>query len=236
MLSKSAFNALLKTIEEPPQHVIFILATTEIEKLPDTILSRCQVLQFNKPNKETLIKTIKKVCDEEKINMPKSGMEVIALLGDGSFRDTLGILQKVISTCSSNVISLQDVNNITGSPEAVLINEFVHALNNRDTERSLEVISQVVSKNSSISLFSRIVIERIRTVLLARFAPKVAEEIMKDYSEEEIVAIKSIANKKDSGINSKTLSEMLKAHQDIKYSPLPFIPLELAVIALNEKI
>src|SRR3989338_3017914 len=98
MLSKSAFNALLKRLEEPPKHVVFILATTEIEKLPETVVSRCQVFQFKKPSQEILREMVLRIAKKEGFTLEPSSADLIALLGDGSFRDTQGILQKVITS------------------------------------------------------------------------------------------------------------------------------------------
>ena len=97
MLTKEAFNALLKTLEEPPSHALFILATTETDKIPETVVSRCQVFTFKKPNREILKTLVTKVAKKEGFALETGAPDLIALLGDGSFRDTLGILQKVLS-------------------------------------------------------------------------------------------------------------------------------------------
>ncbi|MDO8590920.1 MAG: DNA polymerase III subunit gamma/tau, partial [bacterium] len=97
MFSKSAFNALLKTLEEPPKHVVFILATTEIDKLPETVISRCQVFELKRPTREVLKQSITAIAKKEGFTLEPGAGELVALLGDGSFRDTQGILQKVIS-------------------------------------------------------------------------------------------------------------------------------------------
>src|SRR5258708_5612725 len=102
MLSKDAWGALLKTLEEPPQHVIFILATTELQKVPDTIISRCQVFNFRKPSNSILKSTLINVAKKEGYDLDKSGAELLAILGDGSFRDALGVLQKVLNFTSGS--------------------------------------------------------------------------------------------------------------------------------------
>ncbi len=116
MLTKEAFNALLKTLEEPPSHVVFILATTELHKVPDTVISRCQVFQFKKPNAQVLKDVIGNVSKLEGYSVDPSSAELIALLGDGSFRDTLGILQKIISSIDGKKILIKDVEMVTGAP------------------------------------------------------------------------------------------------------------------------
>jgi DNA polymerase-3 subunit gamma/tau len=125
MLTKEAFNALLKTLEEPPKHVIFILATTELDKVPDTIVSRCQTFFFKKPNREIIRKMIVDVAKKEGYELDSGADDLIALLGDGSFRDALGMLQKVISTSSDKKISREEVESITGSPKSDLVNNLM---------------------------------------------------------------------------------------------------------------
>ena len=124
MLSKDAWNALLKTLEEPPQHVIFILATTELEKVPETIISRCQTFAFRKPPRDIIGKQVIKVAKEEGYTLDAGAADLIALLGDGSFRDALGMLEKVIAAApsgqagkpSDKKISRDIVESITGAP------------------------------------------------------------------------------------------------------------------------
>ncbi len=97
MLTKEAFNALLKTLEEPPKHVVFILATTEVYKLPETIVSRCQVFEFKRPTVDILKDTVMAIAEKEGFTIEPGGAELVALVGDGSFRDTHGVLERVIA-------------------------------------------------------------------------------------------------------------------------------------------
>src|SRR3989344_5802002 len=140
MLSKSAFNALLKTLEEPPKHVIFILATTEMEKLPETIISRCQTFTFKKPNQKILRETTIHVAKDEGFTVEPDAAELIALLGDGSFRDTLGILQKVITASKDKKVSAEEVEIVTGAPKGELVWECVAALSEKNLPKGLKTI------------------------------------------------------------------------------------------------
>jgi len=235
MLSKSAFNALLKTIEEPPAHVIFILATTETEKLPDTIVSRCQLLQFNVPSKVHLVKAVNNVADLESVDLAKGVAEVIARIGDGSYRDTLGALQKVISAYPEGKITLAQAEEITGAPKSVLINDLIHALDHKDTQRGLRALAEADASQVSMKLILSLLMDRVRTVLLTRTAPSLASDLLAELSEEESQIVNSIATKKDSAINSKLLLELLKAEQAMRFASAPAIPLELVFISLFEK-
>ena len=106
MLSKAAFNAFLKGLEEPPRHVIYILATTEMSKLPDTIVSRCEVHTFRTPTVDMLQKVVANIADKEFYTIDEDSSRLIAMTGDGSFRDTLGVLQKVMSSIDGKKISI----------------------------------------------------------------------------------------------------------------------------------
>lgn len=235
MLSKAAFNALLKTIEEPPAHVIFILATTETEKLPETIISRCQLLQFNKPNRETLAKRVLDVVKKEGAEISRPVAELVALIGDGSFRDTLGVLQKVLSAYPDGKLRVEDVETITGAPRTSLVNEFLAAFDHKDVERGLKAISEASDNQVSMELLLRMTLEKIRAVLLARLAPLMAEEVLSAYSEEDNVLLKNIAHNKASGITSKTIVSLLEAAHALRFAPVPELPLELAVMSMGEK-
>ena len=103
MLSKASFNALLKTLEEPPPNVIFVLATTELGKLLPTILSRCQVFEFRRVGTRDLVEHLRRVCDAEKIEISDSGLERIARAGEGSVRDSLSVLERVLAFCGQQV-------------------------------------------------------------------------------------------------------------------------------------
>ena len=124
MLTKEAFNALLKTLEEPPKHVIFILATTEIEKLPETIVSRCQVFTFKKAVARYLEKNGSRRRQKEGLKIDESSADLIALLGDGSFRDAYGVLQKVAGLSGDKNLSREEVEKILGVPAGGFDREF----------------------------------------------------------------------------------------------------------------
>src|SRR3990170_1736038 len=125
MLSKDAWGALLKTLEEPPKHVIFILATTELEKVPETIISRCQTFTFKKPSEEILKKFVIEIAGKEKLKLEDDTADLIALLGEGSFRDTAGIIQKLLSFSKDKVITRDEVEAVTGAPKSIIVNDFL---------------------------------------------------------------------------------------------------------------
>ncbi|HVB19942.1 MAG TPA: DNA polymerase III subunit gamma/tau, partial [Candidatus Paceibacterota bacterium] len=116
MLSKSAWNAFLKTLEEPPAHAVFILATTELEKVPETVQSRCQVFEFKKPTRAALAKMVAVVAKKEGYALAPDAAELIALLAEGSYRDALSVLQKVFAGAEGKSLSREAVEAATGAP------------------------------------------------------------------------------------------------------------------------
>ncbi len=232
MLTKEAFNALLKTLEEPPAHAIFILATTELEKVPDTIVSRCQTFQFKKPNEGTLKNIIEKVTDEEGVKIETGAVELIALLGDGSFRDTLGILQKVISFSSDEKITLSTVEKITGAPPATLVNNFIQSLADKNIEMGLNAVKEAGGQNIDMKVYLKLILVKLRFALLLRYAPEMKKEIEEKIGEADALFLRELLKNKSDGISSKSLARLLEAYQEMRHSFIPELPLELALVEI----
>ncbi len=235
MLSKNAFNALLKTIEEPPRHVIFMLATTEIEKVIDTIVSRCQVLTLDQPTIETLRELIKKVGDAEGLTLSPTAMTTIALLGDGSFRDTLGVLQKVMTTTASKTLSDEEVEAITGAPNLATLQDILTAIAAGDVESGLSSISKARMAQVSATLLVSQLLHYGRSLLLLRFAPNQKNSIQEDVGKDMMVFLEGLAA---TGVhlNAAWLAKLIDTHHATKRSHLPFLPLELAILSHLEKV
>ncbi len=230
MLTKEAFNALLKTLEEPPKHVIFILATTEIEKLPETIVSRCQVFIFKKPSQVILKKTILAAAEKEGLKIDESSADLIAMLGDGSFRDAYGVLQKVAGISSDKKLSREEVEKILGVPAGDLISDFVSAVSEKDAGKGLKAVARAAEQNTDMKIYARLVLRALRAVLLLRFAPEMEKDLSAGFSEKELSFLKSLAADKKSAVNSAVLSEFLDAPQNVFRSHIPELPLEISLI------
>ena len=231
MLTKEAFNALLKTLEEPPSHVIFILATTETDKIPETVLSRCQIFSFKKPNREILKTLVQKVAKKEGYTLETGVSDLVALLGDGSFRDTLGILQKVVSSSKDSKISIEEVESITGAPKGSLVNDFISALAYGKKSEALKLILNVVEANISIKTFIALVLEKARIILILKNS-SVDNAIKESVSEDDWKIIEALAKDEKSKINSGLLRDLLKAYDTTGQAYISSLPLELAVVDL----
>ena len=230
MLSKDAWNALLKTLEEPPAHVIFILATTELNKVPDTIISRCQTFTFRKPTRDILGKQIISVAKKEGYELDAGAADLIALLGDGSFRDALGMLEKVISTSPGKKVNRDAVETVTGAPRAELVNLFVSSLIGKNANEALLVLGKTESLGISIQIFLTLVLEKMRFILLAQHSVESHVQLKTRISPDDWKFIESEAIKKQ--LTPKTLKILLESADGIGRARIEALPLELAVVEI----
>lgn len=226
MLTKDAFNALLKTLEEPPQYVVFILATTEPEKVLETVRSRCQMFAFKKPNEQLLQDVVISIAKKEGFTVDKSAAELVALLGDGSFRDTEGILQKILASTTEKKVSVDQVARLTGAPSTEIVNGFITSLAQGDNESGLMYIKQASEENIDMMLFVKIVLQKLRLILLLRYAPKLRNEIQDEVSDTDFAFFETMSGKKGKALNSMTLQKLLVAAQDMRFATVPSLPLE----------
>ncbi len=251
MLSKAAFNALLKTIEEPPKHVIFILATTETEKLPDTIVSRCEVYNFKKPTAEMLKGVVLDVAKKEGSEIEGPAAELVALLGDGSFRDTLSTLQKVMSYAGAEnaggaeaganggassgansvgaKITLEQVEQITGAPKAAIVSDFVKGLIQKDGGAALAALGVAGRENLDMKVFAKLAMTRLRYMLMRTISEKEAGALAGDLSASDVALFNDLATKVSGQQIAGLLKRMLEVYHSIGKTYVQSLPLELVV-------
>ncbi len=227
MLTKEAFNALLKTLEEPPKHVVFILATTEVYKLPETIVSRCQVFEFKRPTVEILADMVVAVGKKEGFTVEASAAELIALVGDGSFRDTHGILERVIAGVSGKKITRKDVEEATGSPKAELVRSFVESLVTKNAQGAFATIALLREKSFDTKLFLELCLSYVRMMLFYKMS---LPNALVQASPEDKEVIEALFKKGTVAIDSKLLKSILTACEYVSISPVAELPLELLVL------
>lgn len=232
MLSKQAWNALLKTIEEPPKHVIFIFATTEFNKIPETIVSRCQTFSFKKPAQKMLKDVVVAIAKKEKFSIDSASCELIALLGDGSFRDAESILQKVMSASADNKISAEEVELVTGAPKAELVNNFIKAIDEENLELGLSAISKATDTNIDMLLYFKLILHKMRAILLLRNLKGSEGKLQNEMTDTDFNFLKGIADKKTSKINSDILLSFLSYYDMETKAYIPELPLELVLTKL----
>ena len=232
MLTKEAWNALLKTLEEPPAHAIFVLATTDRDKVPETIQSRSEVYVFRQPTREVLTGVVVEVAKKEGYILERSAAELIALLADGSFRDALSVLQKVLAVSKDTKIDIAEVELVSGSPRGEFIRRILDAVSKKDATAALAAIDQAVRENYDMRTLTKLLIHRMRFVLLLRFAPDLAKSIAQELGETDLALAKDLS--KNPGVTSDTLRTLLEAYERMAYAAVPHLPLELAIIDIAE--
>ena len=229
MLSQSAFNALLKTLEEPPPHVLFILATTEVQKIPVTILSRCQRYDFKKVSTDKIKDRIKLVTSTENINIKEETIYLIAQESDGSLRDALSLLDQLVATFGTD-IKHEEATRILGLLDKQLLRKAVSAIFRKDTKMCLETLNEASLKGVSPKRFAEDLLKTLRNALIIRAS---GGEILSNISKEEKSEIELLSS--DHSIESLELlfNLMLKGAEEIQHSFYPQMALEVALVKLT---
>lgn len=243
MLSKDAWNALLKTLEEPPAHVIFILATTEIEKVPETVISRCQVFAFKKPAREVIAKQVIKVGAAEGYTVDPGAAELIALLGDGAFRDALGMLEKAIgaarpatvaaSSKKGSAITREAVEKLTGTPQAALVNSLAEHIISKNADVALAIVAKAEESGVPMGTLALLLLEKLRFILLVQHSPSIEATIATRVSPDDAQFIKTQAARK--ALTVHVISAFLDAADHVGRSTIAAVPLELAIVEICAK-
>ena len=229
MLSPGAFNALLKTLEEPPEHVKFILATTEPQKLPATILSRCQRFDFKRISNEDIVKRLKIVCKESNIEITEAALNIIAVLSEGAMRDALSILERCIQD-GDNKIDEDKIKDLVGIPKITYVNNIVEAIIEYDIDKALKSMDEILNQGKDLSNFLWEIIKYVKDILIYKTSGTVDL-----YNEEEINSIKSIAEQVTKEKLVNLIYELSNLENDIKWSTQKTIMFQAGIIKLCSK-
>lgn len=219
MLSKGAFNALLKTLEEPPAHAIFILATTEAHKLPETIISRTQRFEFKPISKNHAAEHLASIAEREKIKIDKEALELLAEHGEGSFRDSIGLLDQLSG--NGGEISSSDVRDFLGLPPAELVSQLLSSVSSGDTAGTLSALDELKVRGANPALIARLLAKDLRETLIndpnAAWAAKLLRsliEVPASYRPDdalEIAVLEACANNSKPSERSETVPASVKA-------------------------
>lgn len=235
-LSKDAANALLKTLEEPPAHAVFILATTEIHKMIPTIVSRCQRFDFKRLQTEDIIKKLEYISKKEGIDLEKSAFSLIALNSRGSFRDAESLLDECLSFSGKTTqIRTEDVENLLGIIEISHISNFADLLISKNTKDAVMFINSMVDGGVDLQEFLKELIFYLRQSLLLKINPEFLKPETSGFSKEEIEKIKLQTEKLKEKEIQTMLELFIEAENKIKYSPIPQLPIELAIVDITVK-
>lgn len=227
MLTREAFNALLKTLEEPPQKVVFIMATTELHKVPETIISRTQQFDFELHKLPDIVQRLSEIAKKEKIKIDESSLRLISLTAKGGMRDAITLLDQVSNNTKQITIEVVRESLGLSSYEAIL--RFVKLLYEKDSNKLMEIIEKLSKKGVDFYEFLYEVIEFLRKILLFQMDYK---KITDNLTKEESIEIKKIASKYDVMTTYKIIEKLVKIHNDVKYAIITSLPLELAVFDL----
>lgn len=226
MLSTGAFNALLKTLEEPPAHVKFILATTEPQKLPATILSRCQRFDFKKISSDNIVKRLKLVCEQSNVNVNEDALNLIAVLSEGAMRDALSILERCIQDGDTD-IGIEKIKELVGIPKLTYVYNIIDAIVDNNVEKAIEVIDIVINEGKDLTNFLWEMIKYTKDILVTKVGKK-----LEIYNEKELEEINGLAEKTSKERLLKIIYKLSELENQIKQSSQKLIIFQTGVINL----
>lgn len=232
MISVNAFNALLKTLEEPPAHVVFVLATTEPHKIPLTIISRCQRFDFKPISNKVIVERMKEIVSKEEVATTQEALEAVALAAEGGMRDALSILDQAISYSNDEVV-LDDVLAVTGGVSQSVLTEIVSTMYNQEVEKSLRLLEHIIENGKDPSRFVFDIIYFLRDVLFY----KTAEEL-EDVLERAIVdeAFVETVQTVESDWIQDAIIIFNECQQQIKWTNSPKIFIEIALLSITNRV
>ena len=226
MLSTGAFNALLKTLEEPPAHVIFILATTEPQKLPATILSRCQRFDFKRISREDIMKRLKYICDENGTKIEDNALRMISNLADGAMRDAISILDRCVSD-GDEVITEDKIRELSGVPQFEYLSKMAEALVIHNPEEVLQISEKLIEEGKDINVFLWELIKLVRDIVIYKIDGSLVA-----YSDEEKDIINNIFAQSDKAVFLSLISKLSEVQNNLKWSTEPSIMFETGMIKI----
>ena len=229
MLSTGAFNALLKTLEEPPKHVIFILATTEPHKIPLTIISRCQRFDFKRIGPEDIVERMNiilsntgNVCDEQ-------ALQIIARAAEGGMRDALSLLDQAISFSTNDIVTVEDALTVTGSVSQVFMSELVEMINQKNVSKVLELLKELLALGKDPVRLIEDLILYFRDMLLYQVSSQLSDSFERVIIDD---SFKLLAEQMDPDTIYGLIENLNKAQQEMKWTNHPRIFLEVMLIKL----
>ncbi len=233
-LTKEAANALLKTLEEPPAHTIFILATTEIHKMIPTIISRCQRFDFRRLTIEEIVKKLEIVAKQEKVKIEKPALELIAMNSGGAVRDAEGFLDQALtfSGNSKKEIKAEDIKDLLGLVEVNIVSQFFDLIYKKQTPEALIFLNEIVDKGSDIHEFAKALLNYLRQGLILKIIDVKDNKnpLISGLTKEEYEKLQEqVAGLKEEDIR-QIIDVFMEAENKIKYASISQMPLELAVI------
>ena len=234
-LTKEASNALLKTLEEPPSHAIFILATTEVHKMIPTIISRCQRFDFRKLTLPEIINRLDIIAKKEKVKVEKEALEMIAISSGGSVRDAESLFDQALTFAGSKEnggeIKANDIKNILGLVELKAVADFCDYLAQKKAPEAINLLNEITNGGQDVQEFAKSLINYLRQVLILKIAgQELSGSIIAGFTKEELLRLKNHSAAFQEAQLKNIINLFLEAENKMRYSPIIQLPLELAVI------
>ena len=229
MLSSGAFNALLKTLEEPPAHVVFILATTEIHKVPATIISRCQRFDFTRLPIENIIEKLTIIAKAEKIAVDADSLEMIAIAAEGGMRDAESLLGQVIALEDKN-ITTKEVKEILGTTDRKFSAEMAGMILTKDVTDAIAKINEFLQDGYDLQIFTKSLVNYLRQLMLLKINPELKKHFAYEATQDQLAKMTEQIKAVELPAIILTLNLLLEAQNKIASSMLPQLPLEIAII------
>ena len=230
----SAFNALLKTLEEPPPSVIFIMATTELRKIPSTVLSRCQILQFRQISNHLIYEQLKKICQHEKVTAGDAAIWMLAREAQGSLRDAQGLLDQMMAFCQ-NKFEAQDVSHLLGLTDRSLLVKAISALIHRNSSAMLQLLDQLHIKGNDPGQFLKNLILELRHLLLLKISTQDSNtDNLIPLSKEEKTALRKLINNTTPEEIHLLFDMALKGNEEIAYIQDTKVYLEMLLLRMSQ--
>lgn len=231
MLTKEAFNALLKTLEEPPPHVVFVFATTESHRLPMTILSRCQQFLFRRLTRSEIVKRLSFITSQDGLTLSPRGLDLIATAADGSLRDALSLLDQAVSY-SGKAVGDQELREILGGAGRERLTQLRDALLDRDTVAAIGIVRDLVDEGREIRQYATDFVEELRHLVVARFSKE--SDGLIDRPDDEQASIRAAASRCSAETAQQLFGIFSRAVELMRVSPHPRFVLEFAIIRATE--
>lgn len=229
MLSTNAFNALLKTLEEPPEHAKFIFATTEPHKIPVTILSRCQRFDFRKIPLQSVAQRLREISDAERLKITDQSLSLVARHGEGSMRDALSTLDQVIAF-SGETVDNADVQALLGMVDRRLLLDTLDATIRRDSRRLLDIVRQVDQLGHSLRQFVSELVELFRGLIICKLVPEPGDLL--DLGDEELKELGKLSEAASLEDLQRFITLLMKNQIDLANSPYPMLTLEMGLVKI----
>ena len=232
MLSAGAFNALLKILEEPPTHIIFILATTELHKIPETIVSRCQKFDFNKLNFPEITKKLSRIASKEKIKIDSESLEIIASMAEGGMRDAESLFEQIIAM-EKGKITAKKIMTLFGLAENKFLEEVSEFIFNNNTDKALLLINKIYKEGFNLEFFAKKWLDYFRKLMIISINSEIKNNLISGLTEEQAKKLLDLSQRTSLEFIVRAIEELTQTIPQIKTTSIPQLPLEVMIIKLT---